>query len=188
MRVGMSTRSSHVTNRHGIVGQPSYVSSSFSQVTGISRVVHNAFKRISMNDTRCDEYRRYDKEELQPGTIIRAPLHEENFNRTKRSELSSMSSAKSSHISFSDRCGVRVIYSESRLLIVVAAFSRHFLPITLYTYASTGLKYKDDVGEYASIQDHRQPSSLEEAAYLFTTAELKEGVGVFPQCLSGTEA
>lgn len=101
----MSTRSSHITNRYSIVGQPSYVSISFSQVTGIARVVHNAFKRISMNYTRYDEYRRYDKEEFQPGTIIRALLHEEDFNQTKRSELSSMSSSKSSYISLSDRFG-----------------------------------------------------------------------------------
>ncbi|KAK3175251.1 hypothetical protein OEA41_002498 [Lepraria neglecta] len=68
-----------------------------------------------------------------------------------------MSSAKSSHISFSDRFGVKVIYSESRLLIVVAALSRHFLAIPLYTYASTGLKYKDDVSDDSACINQLSP-------------------------------
>jgi hypothetical protein len=120
--------------------------------------------------------------EFQPGIIIRAPLHEEDFNRTKRFELPNMSSAKSSHISFSDRFGA--IYSEDRFLIVVAAFSRHYLAIPLYTYAGTGLKHKDDPGEYASIVDHRQPNSAAESPHILRTAELKRASVSFRQAVS----
>ena len=131
-----------------------------------------------MHNTRSDEYRRYEKEDFRLETIIQAPLHEEDFNRTRGSELSNMNSAKSSHISFSDRFGA--IYSEDRFLIVVAVFSRHYLAIPLYTYAGTGLQHKDDLGEYASIVDHRQPNSTAESPHILRTAELKEGVPVFP--------
>ncbi|KAL2044838.1 hypothetical protein N7G274_002613 [Stereocaulon virgatum] len=166
---------SNPTDRYGIAGKPSYVSSSYSKVTAISYAV-NAFQRIGMQNSRFDEYRRYEKKDFKLGTIIRAPLHEEDFNRTSPAKLFNMSSAKSSHISFSDRFGA--IYSEDRFLIVVAVFSRHYLAIPLYTYAGTGLKYKDDPGEYASIVDHRHPYSAAESPHVFKTAELKEGVRI----------
>ena len=68
-------------------------------------------------------------------------------------------------------------------MIVVATYSQHYVAIPLFTYSGNGLAHKEDPGEYASIKDHRAPSSLREAPFLPSTGQLKSGVPFFsPKC------
>lgn len=138
-----------------------------------------------MNTTGQNEYHEYSKEEFAPGTIIRAPLHEEDFRRTPRpwiqSGMSNTCSTTSKGYTHSSHFGA--IYSENRPMIVVATYSQHYLAIPLFTYNGNGLARKEDPGEYASIEDHRAPSSLRQAPYLLSTGQLKSGVPFFsPNC------
>lgn len=138
-----------------------------------------------MKTTGQNEYHEYSREEFTPGTIIRAPLHEEDFRRTPRpwiqSALSNIGSSTSKGITHSDRHGS--IYSENRPMIVVATYSRHYVAIPLFTYSGNGLTHKEDPGEYPSIEDHRAPSSSRQAPYLLSTGQLKSGVPFFsPNC------
>ena len=143
-----------------------------------------------MNTTGQNEYHEYSREEFTPGTIIRAPLHEEDFRRTPRpwiqSGLSNICSSTSkggsqSGVTHSERHGS--IYSENRPMIVVATYSRHYVAIPLFTYSGNGLTHQKDPGEYASIEDHRAPSSSRQAPYLLSTGQLKSGVSFFsPNC------
>lgn len=134
---------------------------------------------------------RFPKEEFQVGTIIKAPIHEEDFNWTPcppsmevsesigeqgRYFHSGMSNPritdkKGRHITFSNWNDP--IYTEVRHMIVVALFYDHYLAIPLYTHGGNGLAHKNNKWEYASIQDHREPRSLREAGLLLHTEYLK---------------
>lgn len=134
---------------------------------------------------------RFPKDEFVVGTIIKAPIHEEDFNWTARppsreaSEAfdeqgryshSAMSSQRTTykkgrHITFSNWNDP--IYTEVRFMIVVALFYDHYLAIPLYTHGGNGLTHKENKWEYASIQDYREPRSLQEADCLLHTEYLK---------------
>ena len=151
----------------------------------LKRTQTEPLQKPSMNTTGPNEYHEYSKEEFVPGTIIRASLHEEDFRRTPRtwlqSRLSNIGSTTSKSVTHSDRFGA--IYSENRPMIVVATYSQHYVAIPLFTYSGNGLAHKENPGEYASIEDHRAPSSLRQAPYLLSTGHLKSGVPFFsPQC------
>ena len=134
---------------------------------------------------------RFPKEEFEVGTIIKAPIHEEDFNWTARppsveaSESfdergryshSGMSAPRTTdkkgrHITFSNWNDP--IYTEVRFMIVVALFYDHYLAIPLYTHGGNGLANKNNKWEYASIEDYREPRSLQEAGFLLHTEYLK---------------
>lgn len=134
---------------------------------------------------------RFPKEEFDVGTIIKAPIHEEDFNWTPKPppveasdtmdeqgtySNSGMSTPmtthkKGRHITFSNWNDP--IYTEVRFMIVVALFYDHYLAIPLYTHGGNGLAHKDNKWEYASIQDYREPRSLQEAGTLLHTEYLK---------------
>lgn len=134
---------------------------------------------------------RFPKEEFNLGTIIKAPIHEEDFNWTPRplsveaSETgdeqgryshSGMSTPRTTpnkrrHITFSNWNDP--IYTEVRFMIVVALFYDHYLAIPLYTHGGNGLAHKNNKWEYASIEDYREPRSLQEAGFLLHTEYLK---------------
>lgn len=144
-----------------------------------------------MTDISASICCRFPKEEFQVGTIIKAPIHEEDFKWTPRpfsgeaSETveergiyshSGMSTPKASyknerHVTFSNWNDP--IYTEVRFMIVIALFYDHYLAIPLYTHGGNGLAHKDNKWEYASIQDHREPRSLKEAGTLLHTEYLK---------------
>jgi len=133
---------------------------------------------VSMDESCSLDYREFSRDEFKPGTIIRAPIHEEDFRRTSPSvsNLSSRSGYKS-HVSHTD---FGAVYSENRLFIVVQQFKSHYLAIPLFTYQGTGLRKEHDVGEYASIEDHRYPgSSLRAAKPVLATGELQPTVKPF---------
>ena len=144
-----------------------------------------------MKDISASICCRFPKEEFSVGTIIKAPIHEEDFKWTARPPSmdalaitdeqgrcshSAMSTPrtehkKGRHITFSNWNDP--IYTEVRFMIVVALFYGHYLAIPLYTHGGNGLAHKDNKWEYASIQDHREPRSLREAEYLLHTEYMK---------------
>lgn len=132
---------------------------------------------VSMADSSSFDYHEFEKGEFKPGTIIRAPIHEEDFKRTPRplySPSESRSSYKSGEISHVSHTDFGPVYSENRFFIVVEQYSNHYLAVPLFTYQGTGLRREHDAKEYASIEDHRYPgSSMKAAPYLLTTSEMQ---------------
>lgn len=144
-----------------------------------------------MNDISASICCRFPKDEFLIGTIIKAPIHEEDFNWTPRppsmealeitNEWGSYSHSgistprtehkKARHITFSNWNDP--IYTEVRFMIVIALFYDHYLAIPLYTHGGNGLAHKDNKWEYASIQDHRAPRSLQEAKFVLHTEYMK---------------
>lgn len=134
---------------------------------------------------------RFPREEFVVGGIIKAPIHEEDFNWTARPASVEASEAsgeqgrysqsgmstqwttqkKGRHITFSSWNDP--IYTEVRFMIIVALFYDHYLAIPLYTHGGNGLAHKDNKWEYASIEDYREPRSLREAETLLHTEYLK---------------
>ena len=144
-----------------------------------------------MNDISASICCRFPKAEFQIGTIIKAPVHEEDFNWTPRPPSIDLSATadewgayshsgmsaprtehkKGRHITFSNWNDP--IYTEVRFMIVVALFYDHYLAIPLYTHGGNGLAHKDNKWEYASIEDYREPRSLQEGRVLLHTEYLK---------------
>lgn len=144
-----------------------------------------------MNDISASICCRFPKEEYLVGTIIKAPIHEEDFNWTPRppsmesleitdeqgnyshSGVSTLRTEhkKKRHVTFSSWNDP--IYTEVRFMIVIALFYDHYLAIPLYTHGGNGLAHKDNKWEYASVEDYREPRSLREAEYLLQTEYLK---------------
>ena len=187
----VSSRLSQVSGPEDLdLGAPSPTWSATTQYNRVKRTPTGVSQKRSMKTAGQNEYHEYSREEFTPGTIIRAPLHEEDFRRTPRpwiqSGLSSICSSPSkgltkSGVTHSERHGS--IYSENRPMIVVATYSRHYVAIPLFTYSGNGLTHQKDPGEYASIEDHRAPSSSRHAPYLLSTGQLKSGVSFFsPNC------
>ncbi|MCJ1452283.1 hypothetical protein MMC28_002625 [Mycoblastus sanguinarius] len=134
------------------------------------------------------------KEEFVPGTIIRALLHEEDFNQTSQTAFAEASrrlttasgtsetTFVNTHISFTQ--AGKPIYTEYRYLIVVASFGDHYLAIPLYTHNGNGLNYKKDRNEYISFRDHRHlhdyPEGYKQSIHEpLVTDDLKAGVRRF---------
>ena len=144
-----------------------------------------------MEDISATVCCRFPKEEFVVGTIIKAPVHEEDFNWTPRPPSVQASEAsgergrysrsgmstqwttqkKGRHITFSNWNDP--IYTEVRFMIIIALFYDHYLAIPLYTHGGNGLTRKDNKWEYASIEDYREPRSLQEARFLLHTEYLK---------------
>lgn len=140
---------------------------------------------ITMRESSTFVYHEFAKHEFKPGVIILAPLHEEDFRRTPRPSYQESSVAMShrsgqkSHVSHTD---FGVIYSETRIHIVVEAHGSIYETIPLFTYKKKGLLYKNR-NEYASIVDHRYPElSKKEAPHVLVTGQLQHGVEAFRAC------
>ena len=88
------------------------------------------------------------------GTIVRAPLHEEDYSggTCDSYPLETRALMKAKTITESPVGGV--IHTKFRKFIVVALFDDHYLAVPLYSYKGDGLIEKK-ADEYVSIQDHR---------------------------------
>lgn len=131
---------------------------------------------VTMKDSDSTQYYEFAQGEFKVGTIIRAPVHEEDTNRTPQfphatSRMSEYQASRiRSHVSHTPQGPV---WSESRFLIVVECFGSHYMAVPLFTYEGTGLLHKPDRNEYVSIQDHRYPgTSKGEAPHTLLTAYL----------------
>ena len=94
------------------------------------------------------------KHRYKLGTIIRAPLHEEDYSggNCESYPLETRALMKAKTITESPVGGV--IHTKFRKFIVVALFDDHYLAVPLYSYKGDGLIEKK-ADEYISIQDHR---------------------------------
>lgn len=135
---------------------------------------------VTMKESDSTQYYEFAQGEFKVGTIIRAPVHEEDTNRTPQfphgtSRMSEYQASRiRSHVSHKPQGPV---WSESRFLIVVECFGSHYMAIPLFTYEGTGLLHKPDRNEYVSIQDHRYPgTSKGEAPHTLLTAYLAPSV------------
>ena len=90
------------------------------------------------------------------GKIIRAAVHEQDFNDTP----GSVAPADDSHSTMS-RFGN--IYSKLRWMIIVAVYEGHYLTIPLYTHNDRGLDSKSHGArlEYVSVHDGRHGENFE---------------------------
>ena len=94
------------------------------------------------------------KHRYRLGTIVRAPLHEEDYSggNCDSYPLETRALMKAKTITESPVGGV--IHTKFRKFIVVALFDDHYLAVPLYSYNGDGLIEKK-ADEYVSIQDHR---------------------------------
>lgn len=114
--------------------------------------------------------------EYSLGTIIRAPLHEEDFDGGTGASFppDMRKSMMAKAISESPLGGA--IHTKYRKFIVVALFDDHYMAVPIYSYNGDGIVRKH-ADEYISVQDHRTelvtPQSRHGVLY---TAELEEHV------------
>lgn len=94
------------------------------------------------------------KESFKPGTIIRAVLHEQDFQGV----------AGASDITRADRFRTDSvhgpIYTKTRKMIVLATFEDNYIAVPLYTHNGRGLEKKVKPQEFVSVRDHRAPGSF----------------------------
>jgi nitrite reductase/ring-hydroxylating ferredoxin subunit len=104
--------------------------------------------------------------EYSLGTIIRAPLHEEDLDGGTGASfpVDLRESMMARTISQSPLGGA--IHTKCRKFIVVALFDDHYMAVPVYSYNGNGLARKH-ADEYVSVQDHR----IE-----FTTPQTRHGV------------
>lgn len=89
------------------------------------------------------------KESFKPGTIIRAVLHEPDFQ----------GASGASNVTDGDKFRTNSvhgpIYTKTRKMIVLATFKDNYIAIPLYTHNGRGLQGKLNPEEFVSVQDHR---------------------------------
>ena len=120
--------------------------------------------------------RKHPKELFQVGTIIRAPLHEEDFNGTSKGSNITMSSEAPAKSSYG------AVFTKMRVMIVTARFQNHYIAVPLYTHNGNGLSKKtpEEQREYVSIRDHRIDGGYvaESIHGCLTTGYLKSGIHI----------
>ncbi|KAL9000726.1 MAG: hypothetical protein Q9169_000762 [Polycauliona sp. 2 TL-2023] len=89
------------------------------------------------------------KADFKPGMIIRALLHEQDYE----------ASSSRSNVTVADKYRSNTkygpIYTKSRKMIVLALFQDHYTAIPVFTHNGNGLDRKEKPGEFVSIKDHR---------------------------------
>lgn len=115
------------------------------------------------------------RESFKTGMIIRAVLHEPDFQ----------GAARASDITEADKCKTNTvhgaIYTKSRKMIVVATFKDNYIAVPLYTHNGRGLEGKSNPEEYISVQDHRVPGNFTPLSIHrpIVTEQLNDGIDFF---------
>ena len=111
---------------------------------------------------------KHTKGSFKVGTIICAPLHEQDFNgRTKVVDQSITDSVYGR------------IHTKFRKMIIVSVFDQHYVVVPCYSHGGQGLDNKHAKEEFMSIQDHRSREKV--------TAQSGRPVLVTQQINSGIE-
>lgn len=98
------------------------------------------------------------RREFKKGVIIRAPLHEQDYQGASRQ---SNVTAADAHNKTESRFGT--IYTKYRKMIVVECYQDHYIAVPLFTHGGRGLQYKRKPEEYirlVHLSDSRSMSSL----------------------------
>ena len=115
-----------------------------SRYTGIGKVPPSGYGGPRAPTTRLgDQMRQQRREDFQVGTIIRAPLHEQDSANTYPGDPCLTESIHGK------------IFTKKRKMIVVALYHYHYLAVPLYSHSGSGLERKPNKDEYVSVRDHR---------------------------------
>lgn len=115
------------------------------------------------------------KEAFKPGTIIRAVLHEQDFQGV----------AGTSEVTRADKYQTDSvygrIYTKTRKMIVLATFEDNYLAVPLYTHNGRGLEGKPKPQEFVSVRDHRRPGPFTQLSIHrpLVTEHLNAGIELF---------
>ncbi|MCJ1463786.1 hypothetical protein MMC07_002395 [Pseudocyphellaria aurata] len=94
------------------------------------------------------------KEAFKPGAIIRAVLHEQDFQ----------GAAGASDVIRADKYKTDSVYgricTKARKMIVMATFEDNYIAVPIYTHNGRGLEGKAKPQEFVSVRDHRTPGSF----------------------------
>ncbi|CAF9931412.1 MAG: hypothetical protein HETSPECPRED_007862 [Heterodermia speciosa] len=134
-----------------------------NSTSGYSRASH--YRENGVKDSPRSSYRNsqnpntrklYGKDFFQPGMIIRADLHEEDFKASRPSMASAKTiTAPNGAVEVSKGYNQPPnIHTKERKMIIVACYERHYICIPLYSHEGYGLKNKNE-SEYISVSDHR---------------------------------
>ena len=116
------------------------------------------------------------KSRYKLGTIVRAPLHEEDYSGgcCESYPVETRALIKAKTITESPVGGA--IHTKFRKFIVVALFDDHYLAVPMYSYKGDGLVQKE-ADEYVSVQDHRANAIEPQSRYgLLYTGRLEDHV------------
>ena len=100
-------------------------------------------------------YVRWGKEKLHIGSIIRAPVHEQNLNFTGTPLGTSRNSPSL------DPSAANPVYTKVRKLIVIAVHPDHYIALPCFTFSGRGLAHRLSTKAFISIRDHRSEGSFE---------------------------
>ncbi|MCJ1452279.1 hypothetical protein MMC28_002621 [Mycoblastus sanguinarius] len=98
------------------------------------------------------ERREIKKRDWAVGMIIRAPLHQEDYNEGA-SLASGRSNVTQSNTDISTTKYGVCVHTKERIHIVVALFDHHYLAIPLYTHNGNGFEEKDNQAEFVYVHD-----------------------------------
>lgn len=117
------------------------------------------------------------KNNIRPGSIIRAPVHTQDFRAT--SFGSEMTGAIDRHVTPSATYGN--IYTKVRKMIVIACYHSHYISVPLFTHNGKGLQNKKAPDEYISVKDHRNPAPFKALSRngILYTKELSMDVNLY---------
>ena len=97
----------------------------------------------------ANKSRQIPKAYYKPGMIIRAALHEQDYNGgNRRSEITQADR-------FRSETKFGTIFTKYRKMIVVEKYEDHYIALPLYTHNGKGLEWKARPEEFVSIRDHR---------------------------------
>lgn len=111
-----------------------------SRGNGGQSIYPQSFKNGNRNTIK----KLYGKDFYQPGLIIRADLHEEDF-KTARPAITATktNNAPSCTVEVSANRSERNVHTKERKMIVLACYARHYICIPLYSHEGQGLKNKN---------------------------------------------
>lgn len=114
------------------------------------------------------------KHDFKVGTILRAALHEEDFNGTSGAADVTVASK------FVSKSFAGPVFTKIRVMIVVACHRNHYIAVPLFTHNGNGLsrKHPAEKTEYVSVKDHRFKGQLTpQSAHGFLETEfLRPGI------------
>ena len=100
-------------------------------------------------DLKSIRVQKLSKDLFQPGMIIRALCHEQDFHVTADRSVMTVADKHTTESKFG------LIHSKYRKMIVLALYETHYLAIPLYTHNGNGISHKSKPDEYISVRDHR---------------------------------
>ena len=104
------------------------------------------------------------------GTIVRAPLHEQDTFAITKAQDHSITESNYGRI-----------HTKLRKMIIVGLYDNHYVAVPIYSHGGRGLEYKDNKLEYISVRDHRtMPENIIQQSALGVLATGKLDPNVHP--------